>query len=142
MGTTLSLLWLPNDHVVHQEGGLSFLSFLVICFHLPPWHNIEQILISRSGEGGHNDSGRSSGSRYRPDITLGTSSIGITSSFLSFSSLIVWVTFAPISDRRSGKSVDRKSSDSDYSGSGSRRWLVCVLRKAFENQLYIFQVFT
>merc|ERR1719397_631508 len=53
----------------------------------------------RSGEGGHNDSGRSSGSRYRPDITLGTSSI----------------------DRRSGKSVDRKSSDSDYSGSGSRR---------------------
>merc|ERR1711936_1487724 len=53
----------------------------------------------RSGEGGHNDSGRSSGSRYRPDITLGTSSI----------------------DRRSGKSLDRKSSDSDYSGSGSRR---------------------
>jgi len=53
----------------------------------------------RSGEGSHNDSGRSSGSRYRPDITLGTSSI----------------------DRRSGKSVDRKSSDSDYSGSGSRR---------------------
>jgi hypothetical protein len=53
----------------------------------------------RSGEGGHNDSGRSSSSRYRPDITLGTSSI----------------------DRRSGKSVDRKSSDSDYSGSGSRR---------------------
>merc|ERR1719234_2019419 len=53
----------------------------------------------RSGEGGHNDSGRSSGSRYRPDITLGTCSI----------------------DRRSGKSVDRKSSDSDYSGSGSRR---------------------
>jgi len=53
----------------------------------------------RSGEGGHNDSGRSSGSRYRPDITMGTSSI----------------------DRRSGKSVDRKSSDSDYSGSGSRR---------------------
>jgi len=47
----------------------------------------------------HNDSSRSSSSRYKPDITLGTSSI----------------------DRRSGKSVDRKSSDSDYSGSGSRR---------------------
>merc|ERR1712127_711212 len=49
---------------------------------------------SRSGDS-HNDSTRTS-SRYRPDITLGTSSI----------------------DRRSGKSsVDRKSSDSDYSGS-------------------------
>ena len=73
--------------------------------------------MSRSGEGGHNDSGRSSGSRYRPDITLGTSSIGIISSLI----LIVCATFALVSDRRSGKSVDRKSSDSDYSGSGSRR---------------------
>ena len=33
-----------------------------------------------------------------------------------------YLTISVPSDRRSGKSVDRKSSDSDYSGSGSRRW--------------------
>ena len=83
----------------------------------------------RSGEGGHNDSGRSSGSRYRPDITMGTSSIGNISLKVSFPNDFFWsfkilmtVTFPGVSDRRSGKSVDRKSSDSDYSGSGSRRF--------------------
>ena len=60
---------------------------------------------------------------------MGTSSIGNISLkvsfpndfFLSFK-ILMTVTFPGVSDRRSGKSVDRKSSDSDYSGSGSRRF--------------------